>query len=52
MLAFRNLLEAANRVGNLDVLALEAGELLGDVERLRLEARDLASACDRELLLC
>ena len=39
-------LEASDRVGDLDVLPLDAGELLGDVERLREEALNLAGAVD------
>ena len=37
VLAFDDLLEALDRVGDRHVLALEAGELLGDEERLRQE---------------
>ena len=50
VLAFDDLAEAADRVGDLDVLALDAGELLGHVERLREEALDLAGAGDGELV--
>ena len=50
MLAFDDFLEAADGVGQLHVLALEAGELLGHVERLREEALDLAGARDGELV--
>src|SRR5687768_15483599 len=39
--AVDDLPEAANRVREFDVLALEAGELLGDMERLRKELLDL-----------
>ena len=50
MLAVHDFLEAADRVGQLDVLALEAGELLGHVERLRQEALDLAGARHGQLI--
>src|ERR1041385_2064467 len=42
VLAFDDLAEAADRIGDLHVLPLDAGELLGDEERLREEALDLA----------
>ena len=50
VLAFGDFLEAADGVGELDVLALEAGELLGHVERLREELLDLAGARDGQLV--
>src|SRR5258706_1032972 len=43
-LAVADLLEAAERVGELDVLPFLAGELLGDIERLAEEALDLSGA--------
>src|SRR6266568_5193493 len=49
--ALHDLLEAADRVLQLDVLALVAGELLRDVERLREEALDLAGTGDGELVV-
>src|SRR3712207_5067174 len=51
VLAVHDLLEAADGVGDGDVLALEAGELLGDVEGLREEALNLARARDDQLVL-
>src|SRR5205085_5151985 len=42
VLAFDDLAEAADRVGDLHVLTLDAGELFRDVERLREEALNLA----------
>src|SRR5512138_3850070 len=51
VLAVHDLLEAADRVLQLDVLALVAGELLGDVERLGEEALHLAGARDGELVV-
>src|SRR5581483_162408 len=50
MLAFDDLAEAANRVGDLDVLAFDAGELLGHMERLREKALNLARAADDDLV--
>ncbi len=44
MLAFHHFLEAADRIGQRNILALDAGELLGDVERLRQEFLNLAGA--------
>src|ERR671916_279408 len=46
-----DLLERADRVLQLDELALEAGELLGDEERLREEALDSARPPDDDLVL-
>ena len=51
MLAFDDLLEAADRVGDRHVLAFEAGELLRDEERLRQELLDLARARHGELVV-
>ena len=50
MLAVDDFLEAADGVGQLDVLARDAGELLGDVERLRKEPLDLAGARHGQLV--
>ena len=44
VLAVENFLEAAYRVFDLDILALDAGELLGDMKGLREEAPNLARA--------
>src|ERR1043166_247249 len=49
VLAVNDLLEAADGVGDLDELALEAGELLGDEEGLREEGLNLARARASEL---
>src|ERR671916_2947551 len=46
-----DLLERADRVLQLDELALEAGELLGDEERLREEALDSARPAHNDLVL-
>src|SRR5947209_8170740 len=46
VLPFDDLAEAADGLGDLDVLPRDAGELLGDVERLREEALHLAGAVD------
>ena len=51
VLAFDDLLEAADRVGDRHVLAFEAGELLRDEERLRQELLDLARARHGELVV-
>ena len=51
MLAVDDLLEAADRLGDRDVLPGRAGELLGDEERLREEALDAARPADDELVL-
>src|SRR3954454_18674871 len=51
VLALEDLLEALDRVLELDVLARGAGELLGDEVRLRKEALDLARARHHELVL-
>src|SRR3954452_1157075 len=51
VLAVDDLLEAADRLGDRDVLARRAGELLGDVEGLRQEALDAAGGADAQLLL-
>src|SRR5581483_11547424 len=51
VLAVDDLLEAANGVSHLHILAGDTGELLGHVEGLREEALDLARARDRELLV-
>src|SRR5919199_276962 len=50
-LAFEQLLEAADRVGDRDVLARHAGEHLGHVERLTEEALDAPRALHGELVL-
>ena len=50
VLAFDDFLEAADRVCQLHVLALEAGELLGHVERLREEPLDLRRARHGQLV--
>src|SRR5512145_1976200 len=46
-----DLLEAAHRLGDRDVLPLKAGELFGHEERLRQEALDLARPGDGELVV-
>src|SRR5690606_28951560 len=46
-----DLLEAADRVGNRHVLALDAGELLRNEERLREELLDLARTRNGELVV-
>ncbi len=51
VLSFDNLLEAANRVGDLHVLTVESGELLRDKKRLRQEPLDLPGARHRELVV-
>src|SRR5260370_2094083 len=51
VLAFDDLLEAADGVSNFDVRAGDAGEDLGDVEGLREEALHLAGARDGDLVL-
>ena len=50
MLAVEDLGEAADRLGERDILALGAGEYFGDVERLREEALDLARAIHERLV--
>ena len=50
VLAVHDLAEAADGVGDRNVLAREAGELLGDEERLRQEPLDAAGASDRQLV--
>src|SRR6478609_9577887 len=50
-LAVGDLLEAGDRVLDLDVLAGRARERLGDEERLRQEALDLAGARHRQLVV-
>ena len=49
VLALEDLLEAADGLGDRDVLAGRAGELLGDEERLGEEALDAAGAGDGAL---
>src|SRR5262245_910027 len=51
VLAFRDLLEALDGVGNRDVLAGKAGELRRDEERLRQEELNTARARDRQLVV-
>src|ERR1043165_5450715 len=51
VLAVDDFLKAADGVGSLDELALEAGELLGDEEGLREEALNLARARDDQLVI-
>src|SRR3989442_1967036 len=51
VLAVQELLEGADGVVDLHVLALEAGELLGHVEGLAEEALDLAGAGHRQLVV-
>src|SRR5207249_7099693 len=51
VLAVEDLLEALDRVLELDVLARGAGELLGDEVRLREEALDLPRAGDDEAVV-
>ena len=51
VLAIDDFLEAADGIGDLDVLAGEASELLGNVEGLRQEALNLTGARHCELLL-
>src|SRR5687767_7549520 len=51
VLAVDDLAEAFDRVGDLDVLTLDAGELLGHEERLREEALDLPGARHDDLVL-
>ena len=51
MLAFDDLLETADGVGDRHVLALETGELLGDEEGLRQEFLELARARHRQLVV-
>src|SRR5215210_4150929 len=48
VLAFDDLLEAANRLGDWHVLTVDPGELLRDEERLRQEPLNLARARYRE----
>src|SRR5215218_5921204 len=49
--AVADLVEALERVGELDVASLFPRELLGDVERLAEEALELAGAADDQLVL-
>src|SRR4051812_10652774 len=51
MLAIDDLVECADRVLDLDELALQAGELLSDEEWLRQELLHLASASDDKLVV-
>src|SRR4029450_13168191 len=51
VLAIHDFLEAANRVGNHDVLAIKTSELLGNEEGLREELLNLPRARHRELVL-
>src|SRR5207253_2222436 len=51
VLAFYNRLEAPDRVGDGDVLPIEAGELLGDKEGLRQELLNLARARHGQLVV-
>ena len=51
VLAFDDLLEAADRLAERDVLARRAGEVLGDEEGLGEEALDPAGAADDQLVL-
>jgi len=51
VLAVDDLLEAADRLGDRDVLSRRAGECLGDEERLRQEALDAARPADDQLVL-
>src|SRR2546422_4179608 len=51
VLAFDDLLETPNRLGDRHVLAVETGELLRDEEWLRQEPLNLARARDRQSIL-
>src|ERR1700722_4173519 len=51
VLAFAQVAEALDGVGEVDELAGRTGEDFGDVEGLRQEAFDLAGARDRDLVL-